>query len=90
MLIPMLRLTTKVTEYAAADLTADCWDLWSAVFAGQTDRMVRVAASFLDEPSVVLDPELDPADRHQQSDRSRSWIRRRVRGGLLRADNKHV
>ncbi len=30
---------------ATANLTADCWNIWRQVFAGQTDRMVRVVGS---------------------------------------------
>ena len=30
---------------ATANLTADCWNIWLQVFAGQTDRMVRVVGS---------------------------------------------
>ena len=37
--------TTLSYPQATANLTADCWNIWRQVFAGQTDRMVRVVGS---------------------------------------------
>jgi hypothetical protein len=39
--------------YATADLTAACWNLWSQVFAGQTNRMVRVVATQFANPYIL-------------------------------------
>jgi hypothetical protein len=38
-------------EYATADLTAACWNNWEQVFAGQTNRIVRVAATQFTYPA---------------------------------------
>ena len=39
---------------ATADLaTANCWSIWRQVFAGQTDRMIRVAATQMAIPSLI-------------------------------------
>jgi hypothetical protein len=40
-------------EYATADLTADCWNLWRQVFAGQENRMVRVVATQFSWPALL-------------------------------------
>jgi hypothetical protein len=39
--------------YATADLTAACWSNWEQVFAGQTNRMVRVAATQFSNPYIL-------------------------------------
>ena len=39
--------------YATADLTAACWSLWEQVYAGQTNRMVRVVTTQFANPSLL-------------------------------------